>query len=82
MPLNVFQYTTVASSTKIPIIKDIASKVIKFKVYPKSHITAKAVTKEVGIAMITINEFLKLLKNKSITNETKTTAKPNQIQRN
>ena len=53
-----------------------ASKVIKFKVYPKSHITANAVTNEVGIAMITINEFLKLRKNKSITKETNITAKP------
>ena len=53
-----------------------ASKVIKFKVYPNSHITAKAVTNDVGIAIITINEFLKLRKNKSITNETNITAKP------
>jgi hypothetical protein len=40
-----------------------------------SHITAKAVINEVGMAMITINEFLKLLKNNSITNETNRTAK-------
>src|SRR5690554_7373574 len=66
-----FSKTTVASSTNTPIIKDIASRVIKFKVYPKIHIIAKAVTKEVGIAIKTINEFLKLLKNKSITKETK-----------
>src|SRR5690554_7037441 len=66
-----FSKTTVASSTNTPIIKDIASRVIKFKVYPKIHIIAKAVIKEVGIAIKTINEFLKLLKNKSITKETK-----------
>ena len=36
---------------------------------------AKAVTKDVGMATITINEFLKLRRNKSITNETKITAK-------
>ena len=37
--------------------------------------TANAVTKEVGIATITIKEFLKLLRNKSITNDTNRTAK-------
>ena len=54
----IFSNTTMASSTNIPIIKDMASKVIKFKVKPSSHITAKAVTKEVGMATITISEFL------------------------
>ena len=35
-----------------------ASKVIKFKVKPNNHITANAVTKEVGMATKTISEFL------------------------
>ncbi len=39
------------------MINDIASRVIKFKVYPKSHITANAVTREVGMEIKTINEF-------------------------
>ena len=52
-----FSNTTVASSTKIPIINDMASKVIKFNVKPSIHITAKAVTNEVGMAIITISAF-------------------------
>jgi hypothetical protein len=36
--------------------------------------TAKAVMKEVGMATITIKEFLKLRKNKSMTKETNITA--------
>ena len=69
-----FSRTTVASSTKIPIIRDMANNVIKLSVYPNNHITAKEVINEVGIAIRTIIEFRKLRKNSNITSETSITA--------
>jgi hypothetical protein len=43
------------SSTRIPITRDIASKVIRLKVKLKAYIKIRVVIKEAGIATITIS---------------------------
>ena len=64
------------SSTRIPITRDMASKVIRLKVKLKAYIKIRVVIKEAGMATITIKALRKLCKKRSIITATKITARP------
>ena len=74
--LKIFSSTTMESSTRIPITRDIASKVIRLKVKLKAYIKISVVIKEAGMATITIIALRKLCKKSSIITATKITARP------
>ena len=74
--LNIFSSTTIESSTRMPITKDIARRVIKLKVKLKAYMKIRVVINEAGIATITMSAFLKLCKKSNIITATKITARP------
>jgi hypothetical protein len=55
-----FSKTTIESSTRIPITKDMANNVIKFNVYPKRYMTMKVEIRDAGIEIKTMKAFLRL----------------------
>lgn len=62
------------SFTKIPITSDIAKREIIFMVQLVAHMPIRAVTNNVGIAIMTITAFRRLCKNTNITRVTNKTA--------
>ena len=69
-----FSKTTIESSTRIPITNDIAKSVIRFNVYPNKYMATNVEIRDAGIEINTINAFLKLCRNNSITAATSKTA--------
>lgn len=71
---RIFSRTTMESFTKIPITSDIAKREIIFMVQLVAHMPIRAVTNNVGIAIMTITAFRRLCKNTNITRVTNKTA--------
>ena len=74
--LKIFSRTTMESSTRIPITRDMASKVIRLKVKLKAYMKISVVIKEAGMATITISALRKLCRKRSMITATKITASP------
>ena len=73
--LLIFSITTMASSTKMPILKVSAMKVKRFKSKPIKSMRKKVEMMEVGIAMDAMSVALLLRKNKNTISTVKTMPK-------